>query len=257
MAQSEYTYASYPLPSPASSPVPPPNFPLLVQKYKSLRLEALLTSASAYGSTHEIESAFTTAEWEERVWREGVVMLVCVAKPVRDGDGVEREVTESDELGDLEGDWVGTTTFLGPIPKASYQLPPESGGPEIGSDEEETRWHMTGLYTSPKHRRKGLAKMIIKSAMAYARNYTLSLSSPSRSSGTKNVRLRMMIRPDNTTVVSLYAAIGFVDAGRCTGTEAFKANGDEELMKLRVGMGPEIMHQRIGLVMEKLESLVN
>ncbi|KIM72840.1 hypothetical protein PILCRDRAFT_829552 [Piloderma croceum F 1598] len=257
MSQPKYTYETYPFPSPTLLSSPPPNFSLLVHKYASVRLEALLTSPSAFGSTHEIENAFTTAEWERRVWREGFVVLVCVAKPVCDSGVVELNTITSNNLGHLEGDWVGIATLLGPISKASYGLPPESGGPEIGSDEEETRWHMTGLYTSPEHRRKGLAKMIINSAMAYARNRTLHSSSPSGKQ--QNVRLRIMIRPDNIDVVSLYAALGFVDAGRCTGVEAFKANGDETLIERRMnspGMRPEMMVVRIGLVMERLESLV-
>jgi ribosomal protein S18 acetylase RimI-like enzyme len=208
--------------------------------------------------THEFESAFTTAEWEKRVWRKGFVVLVCVAEPV--GGVVEQNTAANHNIGHLEGDWVGIATLLGPISKPSYELPPESGGPEIGSDEEETRWHMTGLYTSLEHRRKGLANMIIKSAMAYARNHTLhSSSSPSLSGKQKNVRLRIMIRPDNIDVVSLYAALGFVDAGRSTGAEAFKANGDETLMERRMNspdMRPEMMVVRIGLVMEHLERLV-
>ena len=216
-------------------------------------------SPSAFGLTREIESEFTTAEWEKTVEGRGC----CPCLPAGESGGVGRNAAASEDFGDLEGDWVGIATLLGPISKESYELPPESGGPEIGSDGEETRWHMTGLYTSPEHRRKGLAKMIIKSAMAYAKNHTLSLSSSSLSSSDKpkniKVRLRMMIRPDNIVAISLYAALGFVDAGRSTGAEAFKANGNEAMMERSLknsGMSPEMMMVRIGLVMERLESLV-
>ena len=258
MPQLRYRYATYPLPSAVTLSAPPANFSSLIQKYVSLRLQALLTSPHAFGSSHAIESAFTTAEWEKRVWRMGFTALVCVAEPVCDGDGYEQRTT-SDGLGDLEGEWVGTATLLGPISKASYELPPEAGGPEIGSDEQETRWHMTGLYIAPDHRGSGLAKMIIGFAAAFAKDHTLSLYRSLPSAGRpKNIRLRLMTRPDNDVMISLCSALGFVNAGRANIVEIFKANGEEALMHLRIAelqISQEMMTMRLGVVMERLDSL--
>jgi hypothetical protein len=64
--------------------------------------------------------------------------LFVLLKPLSDNN--------SEEQWDLEGDWVGMATLFGPVSKETYEFPKESGGPEIGSDQDETRWHMTGLY---------------------------------------------------------------------------------------------------------------
>lgn len=177
-----------------------------------------------------------------------MVILVCVARPVR-GNADETHTESNGDVELLEGEWVGSSVFLGPVPKASYQLPEESGGPELGSDAEESRWQMTALYTSPEHRGKGLAKNIIRTAMAYAKSHTLNASPSS-----KRARVRIIIRPGNDVIASLYKSLGFVDAGKCTGIEGFKANGDEDLLEAKMASGKdyEILVGRKAVVMEAL-----
>lgn len=205
----------------------------------------LLSAPFAFASSYEIESTLTQKEWQQRVWRDGVTVFVCVA----------RQVTEeaAQVTGDLDGEWVGVATFFGPIPKKNYELAPESGTPEAGLDEQETKWHMTALYTSPEHRGRGLAKSLIEGAKAYARVQTRALSTTA-----KSFRMRIGVHPKNLAVITLYSELKFVDVGRATGREAFVANGDEALIAVKMA-GPEegniFMSQRSAIVMEYLERL--
>lgn len=143
------------------------------------------------------------------------------------------------------GDWIGCGKLLGPTPKAIYEVL-EGGGPEIGSDEEESKWHMTFVYNSPLHRGKGVAKMLIKAAEDFTVN-------DARSTQKSRTRMRVFIAPDNLTARKLYFGLGFQDAGNCTFIEAYNANGDPELAPADGGFGnPERYHSRLGLIMEKV-----
>lgn len=234
------TYRIYPLPSPNSSTTKPPHLSALARKYAALRFDALLTSPDAYASTHAMESELTQEDWENRIWRKGAVILVCIPEP---GASFRDEEDNGEAL--LDREWVGSTVILGPIPTSSYELSPESLGPVVGSDEEETKWQMSGLYTSPKHRGKGLAKMIIRAATDYAKKHSPSVPL---------VRVRIMIKPTNEVVKSLYSRLGFVEAGRCMGVEAVKANGDDRFVEALVKEFPDSMTTRVVMVMELLES---
>ncbi|KAJ7119815.1 hypothetical protein C8R44DRAFT_788895 [Mycena epipterygia] len=207
----QYTYSIHALPSPKTSSSPPADFAWLAEKYTALRLEALLTSPKAFGSTHAIERKFTPAEWGECIWRDDAVVLVCVAHSVSQEEG------EPVQASALAGDWVGSAILRGPLSADEYALPLDSGAPPFGSDDEETRWQMTAVFASAAHRGHGLGKMLIQAGKDYAMKHLL---------GPARVRLRVMIHPDNLTVLALYSATGFVDAGRTTGQEAYRTNGD-------------------------------
>jgi len=143
----------------------------------------------------------------------GKESLASRGTPASKVGGVDHGNSGTEDYGDLGSEWVGIATLIGPVPKTSFQL---SGAPQGGTDEEETRWQMTRLFTSPAHRGQGLANKIIQSATTYGRHYSLSLSrTPSSKNTFQQFRLRIMIHP-NTVVVSLYSKQGFVDAGRAT-----------------------------------------
>ncbi|KAJ7166309.1 hypothetical protein C8R43DRAFT_1061111 [Mycena crocata] len=218
----QHTYSTHALPCPRTSTVPPPDFSTYAEKYAALRLEALLTSPTAFASSHAIESKFTPGEWSARIWRDDAVVLVCVAHPESEppnGGPAEASL--------LAGEWVGSVILRGPMPKSEYALPPESGAPAVGADDAETKWQMTALFASSRHRRRGIAKMLIQAGKDYAVEETAKELRP------MNVRLRAGIHPDNLLVLSLYSATGFVDAGRATGQEAYRTNGDSSSWHLK------------------------
>jgi GNAT superfamily N-acetyltransferase len=210
--------------------------PFLAGKFASLRLSALTTSTTAFSSTFEIESAFTSSQWIQRVRRPLVHTFVAIAYGA--GTLLEQQTIDA-------GDWIGSATLLGPFPKATYELP-ESEGPVIGSDEEETRWQMTAVYNSPAHRGKGIAKMLIKGALDFAAE---------QSGSDRATRMRIMIHPANVVVKKLYYGLGFVDAGIVTLAEAYLSNCDSELLPPDGGASePEKYHFRAGLIMERLSA---
>lgn len=140
------------------------------------------------------------------------------------------------------GDWIGSATLFGPYPKADYELL-DSGGPDIGPDDVESKWQMTAIYNSLEHRGKGIAKMLIKGALDFAE----------AAGEGKKTRVRIMVHPDNTIVKRLYAGLGFVDAGLCTFAEAYITNKDPEMVPPDGGKdNPEKYLSRGGIIMERL-----
>lgn len=210
-----------------------PEIQFLAGKYAALRLQALTISPGAFGSTFQLESAYPPSLWVSRLKRPNVHTFIAVAYP--------SSFTEEQQT-IYAGDFVGSMVMRGPLPKEKYELL-LSEGAEIGSDDEETKWHLTALYNSSEHRRKGIAKMLINSAVDFA----------TQEGEEKRSRVRLMLHPRNIIVKSLYLAMGFADAGKCTFIEAMIANGDEHLNPVDGGASePEIYLAREGIVMEKV-----
>ncbi|KZP26207.1 hypothetical protein FIBSPDRAFT_819939 [Athelia psychrophila] len=247
-----YSYTIARIPSPASHAARPATLPSLAKRYAALRLGILLSHPTSFASNHAIEETFTEAQWEARVWREEVTVFVCIAKPLAMGADIPPASNESES--EFDGEWVGAATFIGPIPRQRYQFAVESGSPESGTDAEETKWHMTAVFTSPHHRGQGLAKRLIDAVKVYARAHNNAL--PTKADA---VRIRITGNPTNLTVIALYGGQGFVDVARATGREAFMANGDDALigLKMQTEQGRQMMQGRGVLVMEYVESLIS
>ena len=155
----------------------------LAGKFASLRLTALSVSAAAFSSTFAIESTFTASQWISRLQRPEVHTFIAVAYSPN---------TKPEQQTIDAGDWVGSATLLGPTPKAVYDLP-ESGGPEVGGDDVESKWQMCAVYNNPEHRGRGIAKLLINGAVEYA----------AREAGTgRQSRVRIMIHHDNIVGLS-------------------------------------------------------
>ncbi|KAF4637731.1 hypothetical protein G7Y89_g337 [Cudoniella acicularis] len=205
----------------------------LAGKFSSLRLTALTVSAAAFSSTFALESKFSSPQWITRLSRQGIHTFIAVA--YTPGTLPEQQTIDA-------GDWIGSATLLGPKPKLDYELK-ESGEEVPGEDDEEGKWQMTAVFSAPEHRGRGVAKMLVEAAVDFAAN----------EGDRKACRVRIMIHPDNAVVKRLYDGMGFVDAGRCTLSEAFVQNGDESLLPADGGKGePEKYFNRLGLIMEKI-----
>ncbi|KAI8937922.1 hypothetical protein NX059_005605 [Plenodomus lindquistii] len=208
----------------------PQSLPHLAQRYKALRLSALLKSPGAFSGTYADESRRTDEWWEARLQIPGRETFICAAKPL----GGEDEGAE-------DGEWVAQVTLLGPVSANSYRLPEDAGQPLVAEDEE--KWQMLSLYTDPDHRGKRIAQSLCKEVFWW-------LKERKGASGEKilgKVRVRIMVRPDNTAVLKMYTGLGFLDAGRCTLAEALVANGDGEMVP--EGGGGEKYQTRVGLIM--------
>lgn len=67
----------------------------------------------------------------------------------------------------------------------------------------------------------------------------------------KEVKMRIIVHPDNILVKTLNGALGFVEAGRATLTEAYRCNTEENMLLADGGASsPEKYHSRTGIMME-------
>ena len=201
------------------------DLPSMAEKYRGLRLFAIETNPENFASTFELEASRSTEDWVERLCRTGVDHFVAIAH------GPDR----IDEF-------VGQVVVFGPMALDAYALPPEASEPvnQRVNKQSETRWQLTALYTAPRHRGKGLAKMLCSAAFNHAMNYELD----------KKARMRLFLRPDNIAALKLYEDLGYVNGGRVTLAEAMVLNGDKDL--LPEDHSDASYHDRYGLVMVKV-----
>ncbi|KAJ5135790.1 uncharacterized protein N7515_005068 [Penicillium bovifimosum] len=192
------------------------------QKFRDLRLKALKASPGSFASTYEIESAFTEAEWAQRITAPDYEVFICAAT---------HNSPDSSE-------WIGQVTLRGPLSKAVYTLPAESGLTPPKPDDEEERWQMLSLFTLPGHRGLGLGAKLCQCALEYLRSYR---ESPGE------VLVRLIVKPENQVTVKLYQRLGFGLAGKATLEEALTANGDGHL--LPVDRSEAKWTERGGLIM--------
>lgn len=98
-------------------------------------------------------------------------------------------------------------------------------------------------YTLPAHRVKGVGKMLCRETFRWLRQKNMG----TRKRQQTQIGVQVIFKPENTTTVTMYAGLGFVDAGRCTLAEALRANGDGEMVP-EDGGGPKF-NQLTGLIM--------
>jgi ribosomal protein S18 acetylase RimI-like enzyme len=176
------------------------------QEYRDLRLNALKASPGSFASTYETESLFTDANWKNLITVPDRDVFICVATPVHDQSQTK---------------WIGQVTLRGPISKADFILPEESGQPVQKPNDEEECWQMLSLFTLPDHRGHGLGAKLCQNALDYLRSYRAS---------PQGIQVRLMVKPENHVTVNLYKRLGFDLVGRATLVEALIANGDEHLL---------------------------
>lgn len=180
------------------------------QKYRDLRLRALKSSPGSFGSTYEIEAAFSESDWIGRLTLSDREVFICAATPL-EGNPSNLDTVQ----------WIGQVTLRGPMSRADFALPAESGQSELKPDSEEERWQMLSLFTLPEHRGNGLGGKLCQEAVDYLRIWQ---SSP------QQIRVRLMVKPENHVTVKLYERLGFSTAGKCTLAEALRAAGDGDLL---------------------------
>ncbi|KAI9650949.1 hypothetical protein NHQ30_000984 [Ciborinia camelliae] len=228
-----FIYSIHRIPT-SSSLSDPTLLPFLAGKFSALRLSALLESPTSFSSTFEIESRFSLSTWLTRLSRPKFEYFIAIAHH-------SSTLPESRTID--SGILVGSVQLYGPNPKAFFSLP-LSGAPSLLPDDQELKYQMIALYSSPQHRRKGLAKMLIQGAIDSAKERAAQESK-------KKVRIRIFMHPENLTVKKLYHDVGFVDAGMCTLSEAFVQNGDPESLPEDGGVSdPERWLNRMGVGME-------
>ncbi|KAK4497254.1 hypothetical protein PRZ48_011704 [Zasmidium cellare] len=185
----------------------------------NISIEFAFSSLQAFSSTYEIESKFTSSDWQTRLSRPNIHTFVAV-------DLADQHKNEAD--------WIGSVTLLGPTEKEAFEISDVQG---LGSGTE-SRWQMNSLYVHPKARGRGVAKELVVAALRFA--------------GSEGpARVRIMIKRDHQEVRVLYEGLGFEEVGRCTLGEALRANGDGNLIPEGEGETARF-NTKGGLVMEFL-----
>lgn len=156
----------------------------LAGKFASLKLTAVQVEKSAFSATFTSESKVPFKSRISRLKLPDVHTFIAISYP--------SSTPPTDQAID-QGDFIGCATLLGPLPKAIYEYP-DCGGPTIGSDEEETKWHMSGVYSNPNHRGRGVGKLLINSACEFAVEQSQGKAS----------RVRANVHLSNLKVLDLY-----------------------------------------------------
>ncbi|KAJ5776559.1 uncharacterized protein N7511_001570 [Penicillium nucicola] len=180
-------------------------------QYKKLRLEALQLSPSSFASNYEVESQFTDDYWVSRLTQDGAVTFICTAS----------RIAENDISNDIEPKWVAQVTFLGPQAEQDFTIPIDTRNfPVITStSEKQERWQMLGLFTHPSHRGKGIAKTLTRNALDYL---------TTRQDRTRDIIVRLMVKPGMHATIKMYQQLGFVEVGYCSLANALIGNGDRQ-----------------------------
>ncbi|KAF7673433.1 hypothetical protein GT037_008756 [Alternaria burnsii] len=153
--------------------------------------------------------------------------------------------TPASLAGDEVCEWVGQVTLLGPPVDAPlrHRLPESAQQPPVVPDQEEEKWQMLNLFILPMHRGKGIAKSLCSEVFRWLREHKRAYGRPRP----EQIRVRVMVKPENIATVKLYEGLGFMHTGKCTLAEALKANGDGKLVPADGG-GPKY-RERSGLIM--------
>jgi L-amino acid N-acyltransferase YncA len=104
---------------------------------------------------------------------------------------------------------------------------------------------MLSLYTLSSYRGKGAGKALCSEAFRWLKTKNAADDDPK----SKQLRVRIMAKPENTATVKMYEGLGFEGAGRCTLAEALTANGDGEMVP--EDGGGQKYNNRTGLIMVK------
>ncbi|KAL8882949.1 MAG: hypothetical protein Q9198_000125 [Flavoplaca austrocitrina] len=225
MSGEQVSYSVDPLT--ATDPVPPE----WVQKFKSLRLEALRLYPTSFLSTLGREEMFTNGEWSKRILHPKHHHLICHTPRLPATDTTLDEVitTQGWEGND---DWVGMCSLLGPFGQDQYGATPLLDRTALGSDQEETRWHMTALYVQPNHRCGDSVIAFHEAILTYLRIWTDErLETVDHAAGLgkpKRARVAFQLHGENDPLKGLYEAVAAKCVGWADGLLARRIAGMED-----------------------------
>ncbi|KDQ62811.1 hypothetical protein JAAARDRAFT_30721 [Jaapia argillacea MUCL 33604] len=134
------TYTIFPIPIPSSDSD--------LTKFSTLRLLALRTDPSLFGSTYARELAFTPEVWRSRLDLDGRVTFVV-----------------SDE--ERRGEWIGTMSLLGP--DALKDIPHDIPKEILRRGD---LFNLVGLWVHPDHRGRGLGSRLVRAGFNYVEKYS-------------------------------------------------------------------------------------
>lgn len=189
----------------------PDTIPVLIDRYKSLRLEGLRVDPSAFGSNYEREIKFTHDDWLRRLTNPLVRTFVSLDFLSDAHSGSISASPGSDVL--LGNEWLGMVSLAGPkiLPTAaSHPLEPfRSSGitdpPDLTSIQgQHVVYILVGMFVRPEHRRRGRGRRLVEAAMAAA-------EIEARRASAKGITVALEVHSSNQAGYSLYQKLGFID----------------------------------------------
>lgn len=219
--ESSFKYAVNPL----SATIPIPSH--ILKSFKALRLDALHSAPASFSSNYAHELKFTDEEWTRRILDPTHHHLIC--RPVHS----KVQDKENHELGSAtssEDEWVGMLTLHGPLSQDQYTF-----GSDLGSDEEETRWYLGGLFLQSEHRGTEMNTAILEAVLRFLRIWTEEaletlFDEVTGLEKSKSARLGGSLRSRDPTLRGLYEALGAVEVGSMDRAETLRIAGNDELI---------------------------
>ena len=221
----------------------------LLQKFKLLRLDALISAPASFVSNHTHEQGFSDIEWTERITDPSRHHLICTEVGQAQVGGNDRQPVNptSDE-----DEWVGMVTLIGPLTREQFNYQGRIG-PPFGDDGEETRWDLVGLYIKSQHRCKEAAIAIHEAVLDYLRTNTDELLETVLNSRTgvekpKRARVAGSKPSPDSLLIDFYTLLGGYETVWVSRAEALKIAGNEEL----INKCEEEQNMESVLIMEKI-----
>ncbi|KAI0154497.1 hypothetical protein GGR52DRAFT_464958 [Hypoxylon sp. FL1284] len=162
-----------------------------LDQYKPFRLTSLKQDPDAFGSTYEREINFTDADWLGRI-KNPVAKTFVAVRP-------------------HDGRVLSATSLIGPLPSADpasnpFQVSTEmrhgADHPRCGEASAAASFQLTGVYTIPDARGRGIAKALVKAVIEQAVQET--------SQQGKELALSVVVYSSNHAAITFYESCGFV-----------------------------------------------
>ena len=224
----------------------------LVKKFRALRLNALQSAPESFFTDYAYEANFTDEQWAEKVNDPTHHILIC-ERCRSENDTRDIQIRGGAAFGD-DRKWVGMLILAGPFSKEKYTFL-ESQALTLGSDSEETRWYLTGLYLDPAHRCKDSVVAIYEAVLEFLRTKTdeylkTVFDEAIGLERLKRARVVGVLRNEDPLLREFYQALAGYKVGWITKLQAFDYAGNGKLIEVRRKEEREKMFRAVERVIE-------
>lgn len=164
-------------------PIPIPPSTLQIAKFASIRLLALKTDPSSFGSTYAREIAFTPDQWRARLSTADRATFVA-------------------SLADPAQAWVATASVLVPSAMIADAVAPLGAAGVAGAV-----YMVVGMWVHPGHRRKGLGRGLVEQVAVWIRGHVRAGAGDWGGEGEQKAVMVLQVSDEDAR--KLYVSMGF------------------------------------------------